>query len=136
MFNRKSPLPVRIFNAHLAHLTSLDCSPIHIRVDGTQLPPEHFLQRFALEDGAVILSIGGDAVRDLEVTEHNVFFSARFSGQPHRLEIPLQIIDSMVGWVEDIPIVLPLPQFIPSPAVVRDTQTTKERTRPKLTVVK
>lgn len=140
MFTRKEPLATRVFNAHLEHLISMDCGPIHVRVNGRHLAPEHFLQQYVAPDGFITLSIGGNATRGLDVSNDLLAFNARFSGQPCQIELPLSIIDQLIGWYEGVPLIMVLPRMVAdSGSRIDDTATStkpQSKGRPKLTVIK
>ncbi len=55
-------------------------------VEGVEVP------RHLVENGALVLNVQSSAVRDLELGNEWIMFSARFSGQPRNITIPVSAV--------------------------------------------
>ena len=53
---------------------------------GTVVPPQH------VEDGQIVLNVGLSAVRDLDLGNDEIRFSARFSGTPMDVSVPADAV--------------------------------------------
>ena len=58
-------------------------------VPGVQVPEEH------VKDGQIVLNIGPDAVRDLQMTDEWVMCGSRFGGRPFELALPIASIKAL-----------------------------------------
>ena len=59
---------------------------VDAEVEGVVVPTEH------VQDGQIVLNIGPNAVRDLQLGDEYVMFSGRFSGVAMELVLPMQSI--------------------------------------------
>ncbi len=57
---------------------------IAVRVDQHTRVPREFVR-----DGEIVLNISFDATNQLQMGNENIEFSARFSGKPHKIEVPI-----------------------------------------------
>jgi stringent starvation protein B len=70
-------------------ITDNGCTPfllVDAGVDDVQVPADYVV------DGKIVLNIGAAAVRDLEIDEGFVTFSARFGGSSHGVRVPVDAI--------------------------------------------
>jgi len=70
-----------------------DCTPyliVDAAVQGTQVPAAY------VKDGQIVLNIASTAVRDLQLTNDFVLFSARFGGVPHDIVVPMAAVLGIV----------------------------------------
>lgn len=110
--------------------------------------PMPFVQQNLLhlvKDGVLILNISMSATSGLEITRESITFSARFSGKPHNVVVP---IDGVAGVFprERPDLGINIPVFVPDDYVAPENgtvqQTGEPETKPraksqaKLTVVK
>lgn len=51
--------------------------------DGVEVPSQ-----FVTEDGKITINVSPSAVRDLQIDNELIHFSARFSGQPYQVSVP------------------------------------------------
>lgn len=58
-------------------------------VDGVAVPPQH------VEDGSIVLNAGPTAVRDLELGNEWVSFSARFAGVAQEIFVPIAAVQAV-----------------------------------------
>jgi stringent starvation protein B len=59
---------------------------VDVSVDGVQVPTEH------IQNGKIILNIAPMAISGLVLGDEEITFSARFSGQPMELYIPVEAV--------------------------------------------
>lgn len=57
---------------------------IAVRVDQSTRVPREFVR-----DGEIVLNISFDATNQLQMGNEIIEFSARFSGKPHKIEVPI-----------------------------------------------
>ena len=57
-------------------------------MEGVEVPSEH------VSDGQIVLNVSGNAVRELQMTNDYVMFSARFSGVAWNIVVP---VDAVLG---------------------------------------
>jgi len=82
-----------IFDAVYRWATDVGYTP-YILVD-TKVPGVRLPTQFHGQD-SITLNISATAASNFSVKENNwLFFSARFSGQPHHIEIPLQAVQAI-----------------------------------------
>ena len=81
-----------IIRAVYEWITESDCRP-YLLVDaldeGVQVPPD------CVQDNQIVLDISPMAVRNLELANELITFSARFSGQVHDISIPTASVISI-----------------------------------------
>jgi stringent starvation protein B len=65
-------------NSHTPHIV------VNTSVDGVSVPTQH------IKDGKIILNISESAAHNLKLTNDAVSFSARFSGVPFDVWVPMQ----------------------------------------------
>ncbi len=109
----------------------------HLVVDATQ--PHCQVPFEFVKDGQIVLNIAPSAVGNLQLLNDSVQFSARFSGKPHRVYVPIAAVVALyarengAGTIfEDEP-QLHEPQPEPSTEAPTDKPTKK---RPNLKVIK
>jgi len=56
---------------------------------GVQVPQQH------VKDGQILLNIGVSAINNLVIDNHNISFSARFSGNPMQVIIPVFAVSAI-----------------------------------------
>jgi stringent starvation protein B len=59
---------------------------VDVQADGVVVPPQ------AVRDGKLVLNIGPQATRGLQMGNEAVSFQARFSGRSHRISLPIDAI--------------------------------------------
>jgi stringent starvation protein B len=59
---------------------------VNADIPGVNVPSEH------IQDGQIVLNIAPHAIGDIEMSNERVMFSARFSGKPFQLIIPMAAI--------------------------------------------
>ncbi|MDT8370625.1 MAG: ClpXP protease specificity-enhancing factor [Gammaproteobacteria bacterium] len=64
---------------------------VNAKVEGTQVPREY------INDGKIVLNIARDAVRNFHADNEWISFSARFSGKPMELFIPITAVLAIYG---------------------------------------
>lgn len=64
---------------------------VNAKVEGTQVPREY------INDGKIVLNIASDAVRNFHADNEWISFSARFSGKPMELFIPITAVLAIYG---------------------------------------
>jgi stringent starvation protein B len=69
-------------NGHTPHLS--------VRVDGRTKVPMGFVK-----DGRIVLNVGPNAVRNLNMDNEWVTFSGRFGGVAHNIEVPVANIEAI-----------------------------------------
>jgi stringent starvation protein B len=62
---------------------------VDANADGVQVPQAH------VENGAIVLNASPSAVRDLELGNDLVTFSARFSGTPFHIRVPIDAVQAI-----------------------------------------
>ncbi len=100
-----------------------------------------------VENGVIVLNVSPSAVRDLDLGNERVTFSARFAGTPHYLVVPLEAVQAVYARENGQGIFLGDSEVEPAPAAegaeaADDTDSAGEGARspaaraPHLTVVK
>lgn len=64
---------------------------VNTKIEGTQVPREY------INDGKIVLNIASDAVRNFHTDNEWISFSARFSGKPMELFIPITAVLAIYG---------------------------------------
>ncbi len=64
---------------------------VNAKIEGTQVPREY------INDGKIVLNIASDAVRNFHADNDWISFSARFSGKPMELFIPITAVLAIYG---------------------------------------
>jgi len=64
---------------------------VNAKIEGTQVPREY------INDGKIVLNIASDAVRNFHADNEWISFSARFSGKPMELFIPITAVLGIYG---------------------------------------
>jgi stringent starvation protein B len=64
---------------------------VNATIEGVQVPMQF------VHDGKIVLNIADDAVRDFHADNEWISFSARFSGQPMELFIPITAVLAIYG---------------------------------------
>ncbi len=59
---------------------------VNATVDGVDVPAEH------VKDGAIVLNVHDRAVRDLDMNNESVSFSARFAGRARSIFVPVDAV--------------------------------------------
>ena len=78
-----------LLRAFYQWLLDNECTPhlvVNADVAGVQVPQEH------VKEGQIVLNIAPHAIGDIEMSNERVMFSARFSGKPFQLIIPMAAI--------------------------------------------
>jgi len=78
-----------LLRAFYQWLLDNECTPhlvVNAELPGVQVPFEH------VKDGQIVLNIAPHAIGDIEMSNERVMFSARFSGKPFQLIIPMAAI--------------------------------------------
>jgi len=78
-----------LLRAFYQWLLDNECTPhlvVNAELPGVQVPYEH------VKDGQIVLNIAPHAIGDIEMSNERVMFSARFSGKPFELIIPMAAI--------------------------------------------
>jgi len=81
-----------LLRAFYQWLLDNECTPhlvVNADLPGVQVPAEH------VKDGQIVLNIAPHAVGDIEMSNERVMFSARFSGKPFQLIIPMAAIHAI-----------------------------------------
>ncbi len=93
-------------------------------MDGVDVP------QTAVQDGQVVLNIGGDAIRMHVMDNERLEFSARFSGTPYEVVVPVEAVLAIYAKENGQGIFFKGPDTPPEPEPDSDP------TRPHLTLVK
>jgi len=78
-----------LLRAFYQWLLDNECTPhlvVNAELPGVHVPFEH------VKDGQIVLNIAPHAIGDIEMSNERVMFSARFSGKPFQLIIPMAAI--------------------------------------------
>lgn len=59
---------------------------VDVTVPGVEIPADY------AREGKIVLNIHPNAVRDLEIGDHHLLFSARFAGRPENIAIPVESV--------------------------------------------
>ena len=70
-------------NQHTPHLV------VEVKDEHVQVPRQH------IEDGAIVLNISSSAVRDLDIGNELITFSARFSGTSYDISFPVDAVQAI-----------------------------------------
>lgn len=70
-------------NGHTPHLL------VEVRDARVQVPRQY------IENGAIVLNVSPNAVRDLELGNDFIVFNARFSGTAHDISVPLEAVQAI-----------------------------------------
>ena len=62
---------------------------VEVRNDRTQVPKQY------VEEGLIVLNVSPNAVRDLELGNDLIRFSARFGGAPHNISVPVDAVQAI-----------------------------------------
>jgi len=107
-----------------------DCTPyllVNATLKGVQVPDEF------INDGKIVLNIAPSAVRNYHADNEWISFSARFSGKPMELFIPIAAVESIYDKENNQGMFFPDEEVSPPPS---SPAPTKERRRSNLTLVK
>ena len=80
------PIRPYLIRALNSWIVDSDLTP-YLMVDATS--EEVVVPRGSVNDGRILLNISGNAVRDLDLGDELVSFSARFSGTPFAVSVPV-----------------------------------------------
>ncbi|MDH3637576.1 MAG: ClpXP protease specificity-enhancing factor [Gammaproteobacteria bacterium] len=95
-------------------------------IDGVEVP-----NRF-VQDGQIVLNIGGDAIRMQVMDNERLQFSARFNGTPYEVVVPVEAVLAIYAKENGQGIFFKGPETPPEP----DPGSEPESARPHLTLVK
>ena len=70
-------------NQHTPHLV------VEVKGEQVQVPRQH------IEDGVIVLNISPSAVRDLDLGNELITFSARFSGTSYDISVPVDAVQAI-----------------------------------------
>ncbi|MDH5358388.1 MAG: ClpXP protease specificity-enhancing factor [Gammaproteobacteria bacterium] len=101
---------------------------VNATLDGVQVPHEY------VNDGKIVLNIDPGAVNNFHADNEWISFSARFSGKPMELFIPIAAIEAIYGKENNQGMFFSVEE--PSPPPPKQTSTSNKPRRPGLTVVK
>lgn len=127
-----------IFKAVLDWINDEGCTPYVVALAdkrGTQIPPG------VAKENQVTLNVGLDAVRDLEINDEVLAFSARFSGVARQVVIPLNAVRMIYARETQAGLLIKDGVFMEllSPSLSTESVTEKEdrknSTKPKLKLV-
>ncbi len=103
-------------------------------VDGIQVPHEY------INDNKIILNIAPDAINNFHTDNEWISFSARFSGKPMELFIPISAIQAIYGKENNEGMFFtdeePSPPTHSHSSTPSQSSTPPKKTQPKLKVVK
>lgn len=91
-----------------------------------------------VKDGRIALDIGGMAVRELNIENDPIFFSARFGGRPYDIVVPSGAVLAIYARENGEGLVFGEPEAAPPALDVPETppEAPKPTGRPKLRIVK
>ncbi|NRA62237.1 MAG: ClpXP protease specificity-enhancing factor [Psychrobium sp.] len=78
-----------LLRAFYQWLLDNDCTPhlvVNANITGVEVPQEH------VKDGQIVLNVAPHAIGEIEMSNERVTFSARFSGKPFQLIIPMAAV--------------------------------------------
>ncbi len=133
-----TPINHHILSAYHAWMTE-NGAVIHLMVDAQQLDDDSFLHAYANEQHNLSLSVGGNAARELLIDHEGVSFNATFNKQQRVVFVPIGAIKGIVGWLnggESGPVSFMLPPLDAFDIPEEKPKPEKEKSKPKLTVVK
>ncbi|WP_193016760.1 ClpXP protease specificity-enhancing factor [Proteus sp. FME41] len=84
-----SPRRPHVLRAHYDWIVENELTPhlvVDVNIDGVQVPMEY------AHDGQIVLNISSRAVDNLELTLHQVLFSASFGGIPRKVRVPMAAV--------------------------------------------
>ena len=101
-------------------------------IDGAQVPLDF------VNEGKIVLNVDPSAVRNYHADNEWISFSARFSGKPMELFIPIDAVRSIYGKESNQGMFFPEDELSPEPPTKPKAPTPADRAakRPGLTVVK
>ncbi len=82
----KTPYLVRALNDWIVDSGYTPYIMVNASADGVQVPVEH------VSEGKILLNISAHAVRDLLIGDTSISFSARFSGNPYAVLVPMESV--------------------------------------------
>ncbi len=103
---------------------------VNTTFDGVQVPREY------INDNKIILNIEPDAVRNFHADNEWISFSARFSGQPMELFIPIIAVLAIYGKENNEGFFFSEEETSPTPATSASKSTAAKKSRPGLKIVK
>lgn len=101
------------------------------------LVPEAFV-----EDGRIVLNINPSAVRELQLNNHEVTFSARFAGSPQWVQVPIGAVLGIYARENSEGLFFDEDEYSPDPEPIAELRLAAEspkketKPRPSLRVVK
>ncbi len=101
---------------------------VNATIDGVQVPHEF------INDGKIVLNIDPGAVRNYHADNEWISFSARFSGKPMELFIPIQAVQSIYSKENNQGMFFPDEELPPKPP--NSPSPIKKAKRPGLKIVK
>jgi len=85
----RKPYLVRAINDWILDNGLTPFISVDTRVEGVVVPPAY------IEDDEIVLNINPSSVRNLEIGNEYIFFSARFSGQHFAVEVPVSAVQAV-----------------------------------------
>ena len=94
MMNSMSPQKPYLVRAIYEWILDNHCTPyllVNTRIEGVTVPVEY------IKDHRIVLNLAPDAIHQLQMDNEWISFSARFSGKPMDLFIPISAVQAIYG---------------------------------------